>query len=424
MDFEKLTLLRTGNLGLIMTSQTVSTYANQVIAFVIPWLILSRTGSAWNAGTVAFAMGLASLVGILVGGFIIDRIGGRKVSVIADALSFVTSAALAAALYFDFLPLWFVTLSQVLGVFFDGPGTIAKNTLVPEAAQQEDIPVVRAMGLQQTFQNMAMFLGPVSAGLLISMFAEGITLLSASMLFLGCAFLVFSLKQQRSAQHGDMTLQQVRKDMWEAIEFIVQEPFLGPMQLAGPLYAFVLIPIATIIFPAWFVFAQRDPNILGIFLGIQALGGMMGGVVFAMLAPRVSQRRWLVGSTAGHAFALACLSFLQPGSTLSFAAGFAVGMMSAGIMAIPYTAFYTRTPERLLGRVNSLGAASGFLMVSISSPFFGWLVDVHSVRMAILACSVGMGSLSIGTLLLPFTKLLDEKQSPDATVKESEMKGA
>ena len=134
MDFEKLTLLRTGNLGLIMTSQTVSTYANQVIAFVIPWLILSRTGSAWNAGTVAFAMGLASLVGILVGGFIIDRIGGRKVSVIADALSFVTSAALAAALYFDFLPLWSVILSQVLGVFFDGPGTIAKNTLVPEAA--------------------------------------------------------------------------------------------------------------------------------------------------------------------------------------------------------------------------------------------------------------------------------------------------
>jgi MFS family permease len=143
-----------------------------------------------------------------------------------------------------------------------------------------------------------------------------------------------------------------------------------------------------------------------------------------MLAPRVSQRRWLVGSTAGHAFALAGLYFLQPGSMLSLVAGFAAGAMSTGIMAIPYTAFYTRTAERLLGRVNSLGAASGFLMVSISSLFFGWLVDVHSVRTAILTCAVGMGSLSIGTFLLPFTKLLDEKQSPEATVKERELKGA
>jgi MFS family permease len=218
-------------------------------------------------------------------------------------------------------------------------------------------------------------------------------------------------------------LQQARQDIWEAIEFIVHEPFLGPMQLLGPLYAFVLMPITTIIFPAWFVFAHQGSSVLGIFLGIQALGGMTGGVMFAALAPRVSQHRWLVGSTAGHACALASLYFLQPGSVLSFAAGFAAGMMSAGIMAIPYTAFYTRTPAQLLGRVNSLGAASGFLAVSISSLFFGWLVQIHSARMAILACAVGMALLSIGTLLLPFMKLLDEKQPPDA-VKENDRKGA
>jgi MFS family permease len=423
MKFAELTLFIAGRLGRIMTSQAVSTYANQVVAFVIPWLILSRTGSAWNASIVAFAMGLASLVGILMGGLIIDRIGGMKMSVVADVLSFVTTAALATALNIDFLPLWFVTVSQAFGVFFDGPGTIAKNTLVPEAAQQVEVSIVRAMGLQQTFQNVAMFLGPISAGLLIGMFSEGITLLSASMLFLGCAFLMFSVKQQRSARYGTTTFQQPRQDMWDAIRFIVQDPFLGPMQLLGPLYAFVLMPIAAIIFPAWFVFAGQSPNILGIFLGIQALGGMIGGVMFAALAPRVSQQRWLVGSMAGYAFALASLYFIQPGSMLSFVAGFAVGMMSTGIMAIPYTAFYTRTPEQLLGRVNSLGAASGFLMVSISSLFFGWLVDVYSAGAAILVCAIVMGLLSMATLLLPFMKLLDEKQPPDATVKESEMKG-
>jgi hypothetical protein len=49
-----------------------------VIAFVIPWLMLTRTGSAVNAGNAAFATETASVVGILTGGLITDRTGGHK----------------------------------------------------------------------------------------------------------------------------------------------------------------------------------------------------------------------------------------------------------------------------------------------------------------------------------------------------------
>jgi hypothetical protein len=56
---------------LTMSSQSASTFANQVVAFVIPWLVLSRTGSALNAGGVAFATGIASVLGTLFGGLIV-----------------------------------------------------------------------------------------------------------------------------------------------------------------------------------------------------------------------------------------------------------------------------------------------------------------------------------------------------------------
>src|SRR5215216_2598100 len=115
----------------LLGSQSASTYANQVIAFVIPWLVLTRTGSAVSAGTVAFAMGIAAFVGVMTGGLITDRIGGRKVSMIADALSTVTALLLGIALLFDYFSLWLVIVSQIIGVFFDGPGQIAKNTMVP-----------------------------------------------------------------------------------------------------------------------------------------------------------------------------------------------------------------------------------------------------------------------------------------------------
>jgi hypothetical protein len=56
---------------LTMSSQSASTFANQVVVFVIPWLVLSRTGSALNAGGVAFATGIASVLGTLFGGLIV-----------------------------------------------------------------------------------------------------------------------------------------------------------------------------------------------------------------------------------------------------------------------------------------------------------------------------------------------------------------
>ena len=86
----------------LLASQSASTYANQVIAIVIPWLVLTRTGSAVSAGTVAFAMGVAAFVGVMTGGLIADRIGGRTVSIIADVLSTVTALLLGITLFLDF----------------------------------------------------------------------------------------------------------------------------------------------------------------------------------------------------------------------------------------------------------------------------------------------------------------------------------
>lgn len=395
-----------------MGSQSASVYANQVISFVIPWLVLTRTGSAASAGIVAFAMGAAAFSGTLIGGLVTDRIGGRKVSIIADTLSILTALALAAALFVDFFALWFVVVTQVLGVFFDGPGMIAKNTTIPAAATDAKVPMVRAMGLQQTLQNVAMFVGPVSAGVLIAWLTESITLAIASVLFLAAIYLVARLPKKVLVHEHPMSIRQAYRDMKEAVVFIVKEPFLGPMQLFGPLYAFVIAPVSAIVFPAWYVFNQQSSGSLGLFLGAIAIGGMVGGFIFAAFAPKVSQRTWLATSTVGYALTLFVISLLQPGSIWAVIAGFIMGVIFTGIMAIPYTAFYVRTPQHLLGRVNSLGWATGSFVTAIAGLFFGWLVSATSATVGIVACAIIMMVMAIGVLVLPFMKRLDEASAP------------
>jgi MFS family permease len=406
-------LLSAHQLLRLLGSQSASTYANQVIAFVIPWLVLTRTGSAVSAGTVSFAMGIAAFVGVMTGGLITDRIGGRKVSIIADLLSMITALLLGLALFFDFFSLWLVIVSQIIGVFFDGPGQIAKNTIVPAAATEHDVPIVRAMGLQQTLQNVANFVGPLSAGLLVALLSESVTLMFASVLFLLCIFFVMGLPRKIMTHEGHMTVRQAYEDMREAVQFIIKDPFLGPMQLFGPFFAFVVGPVSAIVFPAWFVFANQGAAQLGIFLGAQALGGMIGGFIFAAYAPKVSQHKWLFGATSAYALALLGLYFLQPGSVSAVLVGFLAGIVFTGIMAIPYSSFYIRTPERLLGRVNSLGAGMGFVIIALASLFFGWLINVTSAKTGLLACAILMGFIALGVLLFPFMKHLDEKVEPE-----------
>lgn len=209
--------------------------------------------------------------------------------------------------------------------------------------------------------------------MLVALLSESVTLMVASVLFGAAIYLVARLPRKIMVHEHPMTARRAVADLKEAVQFIAKDPLLGPMQLFGPFYAFVLAPITAIIFPAWFIFGGQQSAALGLFLGMQAVGGMLGGFAFAALAPKVSQHKWLAGATAVYALALFGLSFVLPGSIAALVLSFVCGLAITGLFAVPYTAFYVRTPQRLLGRVNSLGAAAGLLIVALASLFLaGW----------------------------------------------------
>lgn len=248
-------------------------------------------------------------------------------------------------------------VTQILGIFFDSPGQIAKNTTIPAAAEKEGIPIVRAMGLVQTLEGMAMFLGPLSAGLVIAVLSESVILAIAGVLFFLSIIIVTRVQEQIMVHEHPMSAKRAYHDMREAAFFIIHEPFLGKMQIFGPLYGFFLLPVLSIIFPAWFVVAGQSSSALGIFLSTIAIGGIVGGAFFSALGPKVSQRAWLGSATAIYAPALFVMHTLQPGTLAVTTVGAVAGFVFTGIMAVPYTAFYIRTPQKLLGRVNALGFA-------------------------------------------------------------------
>lgn len=405
-------LLKARQLLRVISAQSVSTFANQVVAFVIPWLVLARTGSALDAGGVAFAMGAAAVVGTIFGGVIVDRIGGRKTSIISDSLSLATVILLPLAIWLDFLPIWLIVVTQVLGTLFDGPGAVAKDTLVPITAKEEKIPLIRASSVQESLQGMAMFAGPVTAGVMVALVGEAFSLLFVGLLFLVCIFLVRGLHHVKITHEHPMTARKAYEDLREGLVYLLKEPLLGPLTILSSALVGVFMPLSTVILPAWFVFAGQSSEGLGLFLGLQAIGWVVGGVVFATISTKITEKkwllRWLLGSNAAFSVGYLALLLTVPGSLAALVVSFLVGATSAGWMPIFNTVYYSRTPEHLFGRVNGAAWAAMLFVTPFASLFFGWLISVTSAGVAIAVAASSTLALTIVMAMLPAMKLLDE----------------
>lgn len=414
MNQELRTLVRARQVLRAVSAQSSSTFANQVVAFVVPWLVLARTGSALNAGAVAFTTGVAAVLGTVLGGIVVDQIGPRRTSLLSDALSLVTVVALPVALFADFLPLWLIITTQTLGIFFDGPGKVARDTLVPTVATRDGVPLVRVASLQESLQGVATLVGPLAAGLAIAAFGEGAALMLAAAVFGLAMLLVFGIERDAVVRDEPLTVQGAYADMRDGFSYLLHEPLLGPLTLLLVAWVASFVPLTTIVLPAWFVFDGQGAGSLGLFLGAQALGGIIGGLGFAAIGPKVRPYRWFIASNVVSKAALASLLLSRPGSAAAVAIAFLIGLTAAGQLPIINTAYYTRTPKHILGRVNAAGWTLVLAALPFASLLMGWFVNAASPWTGI-AVVVAANVVMIGIFCtIPAMRLLDDRPNEHA----------
>ncbi|MBL8127976.1 MAG: MFS transporter, partial [Chloroflexia bacterium] len=107
---------------------------NQLTALAIPWFVLATTGSAASAGLVGVAAVLPAVLAAFLGGAVVDRLGPKRTSIVADVLSGV-AIALIPLLYVSVgLPFAVLLVLVFLGALLDTPGVTARLALLPEVA--------------------------------------------------------------------------------------------------------------------------------------------------------------------------------------------------------------------------------------------------------------------------------------------------
>jgi predicted MFS family arabinose efflux permease len=345
-------LLRQPEFLKLWAAQSISQLGDQVTLLALPLVaVLTLDASAAQMGFLVAAELLPHLFFSLVAGVWIERSQRRRrLMILADIGRFGLLASISIAAAFDVL-----SFAQLYAVAF-AVGTFAVvfevswPTLFVSLVPRRD--VVDANSKMSLSRSVSFVVGPSVAGFLVQVLTAPVTLLVDAFSFFGSALFLTRTRAEEPPveQDGNGVVRSLRDGM----RFV-----LGDQLIRADLACAATINLFNFVFHAIFVlYATRElgvaPGTLGIALGVGAVGGILG----ALIAPRLEQaigigRSVVLGSVLFPAplvlVPIASGSELQLGLFLATAEFFSsVGVMIFDVSAGSMT--FLRTPDRIRAR--------------------------------------------------------------------------
>jgi H+ antiporter protein len=383
---------------------------NGISLVAFPWLVLQRNGSAVDASIVAMAGTLPLLVATILAGAAVDYLGRRRVSMISDALSALSVAAVPVlALTFGVQALNVAVLAALaaLGAFFDPSGMTARETMLPEAATRARWTLDHANSVYEAVFNLAYIVGPGIGGLLIATIGGVNTMWVTAASFVLSIIAIAALRLQGAGKPDRAALPEgVWDGVVEGLRFVWNVRVLRTLALIDLAVMGLYMPMESVLFPKYFT-DRNEPAQLGWVLMALSIGGLVGALGYAVTAKFMSRRATMLTAVLTLGVAMTFIAFLPPLPVILVLSA-VVGFVYGPIQPIYNYVMQTRAPQHLRGRVvgvmGSLAYAAGPLGLIVAGP----LADAAGLHATFLALSLPMLLLGVIAIFLPALRDLDK----------------
>lgn len=166
-------VLRIRNFRLLWIGEGISLLGDQFYMIALPWLVLQLTGNALDVGTVLATAGIPRALFMLVGGALTDRLTPRKLMIASNFARMLLTGLLAALVLANSIQTWMLYLFALFFGLADAFFFPAQTSIVPQLVDKDQLQAGNAM-IQGT-ATLSLFVGPVVAGVLISVLDNGAT---------------------------------------------------------------------------------------------------------------------------------------------------------------------------------------------------------------------------------------------------------
>jgi len=386
MDFHpKVVLLQLSNFS--------SGLGNSIVMITIPWLILERTDSPAFAGLVAAVSALPGLLISPIGGWMVDHLGRRVVSVGADILSALSVMAFPIAAATVGLSNASILLIAVIGAIFDPAGYTARKTLLVDVSKASKIDQDRLNGIHDGFMGVAWIFGPAVGAWLISAFGAINSFWVAAGLFFLAAIAIMLLRVgdsgreamellEASGEESDRSFRVGFKVLWS-------DRLLRTITITVLILAAVYLPTESVILPTYFE-GIDDPRGLGIVISALAGGSAVSAFGYGWISSRLNRKTMVRFTLIGSAISIIPMALL-PALPILVTAAFLLGLSWGPFNPLVSSLIQQRVPDNQHGRVFGVQTAVfyaapplGMVLTGISVERFG-LNETYLVLASILA---------------------------------------
>ena len=380
---------------MLMTANAISMVGNVIALIAIPWFVLQTTNSPAKTGITGSAITLAAVVATFFGGTIVDRLGFKRTSVIADIAS-GTAFALIPLLYattgLQYGPLLGLVFA---GNFLDAPGTTAREALIPDLAGEAGMSLERASALIQAVERGSRMVGaPLAGGLIALIGAQNVLWIDAAS-FAVSAILIGLAVPARKAQPkpaGEPT--NYLAEMRAGLQFILRDQLLLAIVLVVIVSNFIDTPLSGVIYPVYFRRFFNSSLDLGLVVAASGGGALVTALIFGAIGQRLPRRELFIGGFLVTVFRYFVYALIPPFWAL-FAVALVTGLGAGPINPVISTISYERTPVELRGRVLGSITALAYVAMPLGSVLGGLALEWMDIRLLLVV----MGGLYLVTIL-------------------------
>lgn len=361
-----------------LAGNLISLIGNTLTLVALPWFVLQETGSAGKTGLTGMAFALPAFLAGIFGGVLVDRLGGRRMSVIADVVSGV-SVALIPVLHLTVgLEFWQLLVLIFLGAMLDIPGITSRRTMLLGLADRASIRPEAMNSAFETTDAFAIILGPAMAGVLIATIGSVNVLLFDAATFAISAILIGLFTPNVDAAIAPETEAPVSPiaDIMAGLRFIRADRLLFALAITLIFTNFFNGPFFSVIMPVVVNDRYGNASQYGLLLTAFGIGSLMGGVGFGLFGHRArSYRRelWIAGIAA--VVLLRWLLVPDLPYLWLFAAMAAAGLLSGPVSPLLVTVRFERIPAHLHGRVFASFAALASIADPLGMAVIGNMID-------------------------------------------------
>jgi DHA3 family tetracycline resistance protein-like MFS transporter len=389
--------LRNRDFALLWCGLTVSLLGDGIYFVAVAWQTYELSNTPTALSVVGVAWTLPTVLFLLVGGVLSDRIDRRLLMIAADILRTAAIGTIAVLSLSGSIELWMLLV--LVAVYGAGdalflPSATAITPLLVPADQ-----LVEANALEYFVRPLALrFAGPAVGGLLVGAAGPGTGFaIDAASFAVSAAFIAAIRPRPGVPPASRSALKEVR----EGFRYVRAQPWLWATLCASGLVIFAFFGPLQVLLPF------RLKNELGLGAGtfgaVLAAGGL-GSVVAALAVGQWGLPRRMITWTY-IAWSLATLEvalFAIAGEVWVFMAIAAAGGLLDTIGNIAWgTLIRSRVPTELMGRVSSLDWQLSISLTPVSFALAGPVAEAVGTRETMLGAGLLAAVAGIGFLFIP-----------------------